>query len=330
MKRLARIAIVALPLMTLAAAPAYADVKTRDKSTIKFEGMLGRMFNLFGGKAAREGVEGLTAVKGSRKSTITDASGHIVDLSEEKVYDLDMKRKTYTVTTFDELRRRMRESEERAKKQAEREEPGKKEDAQKPAKEVEIDFDVKDTGQKKAIAGYDTHEAIVTITVREKGKTLDEAGGLVMTNDLWLGPKMPQLKELADFDVKYWKQLKGPEAAAMSAEQMAAVLAMFPLVGKAMDRMQKDADKLAGTALDTTTTFESVMSKDQLTQAQASSSSSGSSGGGIGGLLAKKIIKKEEPKARSTIFTMHHEVLEVSTSVAPPDVAIPADFKEKK
>jgi hypothetical protein len=288
------------------------------------------MFNLFGGKAAREGVEGLTAVKGSRKSTISDTSGHIVDLSEEKVYDLDMKKKTYTVTTFDELRRRMREAEERAQKQASREEPGKTEEAQKPTKEYEIDFDVKDTGQKKAIAGYDTHETIVTITVREKGKTLDEAGGLVMTNDLWLGPKIPQLKELSDFEIKYWKQLQGPEAVAISAEQMAAVLAMFPLVGKAMTRMQKDGDKLAGTPLDTTTTFESVMSKDQLTQAQASSSSSSSGGGGISGLLAKKIMKKEEPKARSTIFTMHHEVLEVSTSVAASDVGIPADFKEKR
>jgi hypothetical protein len=242
-----------------------------------------------------------------------------------------MKKKTYTVTTFEELRRRMREAEERAQKEASRETPGKKEEAQKPTKEYEIDFDVKDTGQKKAIAGYDAHETVVTITVREKGKTLEEAGGLVMTNNVWLGPKIPQMRELSDFDIKYWKQLQGPEAVAMSAEQMAAVLAMFPLVGKAMARMQKDGDKLAGTPLDTTTTFESVMSKDQLTQAQASSSSSGSSGGGgIGGLLAKKIMKKEEPKARSTIFTMHHEVLEVSTSVVPPDVAIPADFKEKR
>ena len=42
MKRLVRIALVALPLVTLAAAPAYAEVKTRDKTTVKFEGMLGR------------------------------------------------------------------------------------------------------------------------------------------------------------------------------------------------------------------------------------------------------------------------------------------------
>src|SRR6478609_6275728 len=100
MKRLLRIATLALPLTILAAAPAYADAKTRDKTTVQFEGMLGRMFNLFGGKAAKEGVEAKTAVKGSRKATINDTAGHIVDLSEEKVYDLDMRKKTYTVTTF--------------------------------------------------------------------------------------------------------------------------------------------------------------------------------------------------------------------------------------
>ena len=328
MKRLVRIAIVALPLMTLAAHPAYADVKTRDKTQVKFEGMLGRMFNLFGGKGAKEGVEGKTAVKGNRKATLTDTGGTIVDLSEEKIYDIDTKKKQYTVTTFDELRRRMREAQEKAVREAEKEEPRKKEEAQKPAKEYEVDFDVKETGQKKSIAGYDAKNAVVTITVREKGKTLEESGGLVMTNDMWLGPALPQLKELYEFDLKYARQLQGPEAAALSAEQMAAVLAMFPLVGKAMDRMQKDAGKLAGTPLATTMTFEAVKTKDQVAQEQQSSS--GSSGGGLGGMLARKMIKKEEPKARATIMTMHHEVLEVSTTVAPADLAIPADYKEKK
>jgi hypothetical protein len=327
MKRLVRIALVALPLWTLAAAPAYADVKTRDKSTVKFEGMLGRMFNLFGGKAAKEGSEARTAVNKNRKATMNDSSGTIVDLSEEKVYDLDMKKKTYTVTTFEELRRRMREAEEKAKKQVEKEEPGQKSEPEKPTKEYEFDFDVKDTGQKKQIAGYDTHNTVVTVTVREKGKTLEESGGMVMTNDMWLGPEIPQMKEFADFDVRYWKQLQGPQATTMSPEQMAQVLAMFPLVGKAMERMQKDGDKLKGSPLETTTTFEAVKTKEQLTQAQ---NQGGSSGGGISGLLAKKIMKKEEPKARATIFTTHNEVLEVSTSVTPADLAVPADFKEKK
>ncbi len=328
MKRLVRIAMVALPLMTLAA-PAYAEVKTRDTTQVKFEGMLGRMFNLFGGKSAKEGVESKTAVKGSRKATLNDTGGTIVDLAEEKVYDIDAKKKQYTVTTFEELRRRMREAQEKAKQQAAKEEPGSKEDPQKPAKEYEVDFDVKDTGQKKTIAGYDAKNTLVTITVREKGRTLDEAGGIVMTNDLWLGPAIPQLKEIYEFDLKYAKQLQGPGAAAMSAEQMAAMMAMFPLVAKATERMQKDADKLSGTPLETTTTFESIKSKDQLTQAQESSAKQ-SGGGGIGGLLAKKIMKQEPPKARSVIVTSHHQVLEVATTVAATDLAIPAEYKEKK
>ena len=126
MKRLVRIAMVALPLMTLAGSPAYAEVKTRDKTQVKFEGMLGRMFSLFGGKGAKEGIEGKTAVKGNRKATLTETGGTIVDLTEEKVYDIDAKKKQYTVTTFEELRRRMREARERAMKEAEKEEPGKK------------------------------------------------------------------------------------------------------------------------------------------------------------------------------------------------------------
>jgi hypothetical protein len=324
----------AIPLLTVAALVlssfvVHADVRADEKSRVEFAGMLGRMVSLFGGKAAREGVTSTVAVKGDRKATLNDATGQIIDLNEEKIYDLDLKKKSYKVTTFAELRQQMEE----ARKKAE-EEARKAPEAEKPAepdpkqKEVEVDFDVKDTGEKKAINGFDTRQVVMTITVREKGKTLEEAGGIVMINDMWLGPEIPQMKEFSDFDIRYWKQLQGPQAAAMSAEQMAAVLAMFPLVGKAMERMQKDGDKLKGTPLDTTTTVESVKSKDQLTQAQ--SQSSGSSGGGIGGLLAKKIIKKEEPKARSTIFTTHHEVLEVSTSVSPADLAIPADFKEKK
>jgi hypothetical protein len=325
MKRFVRIAAVVCALGTFAA-PGFAEVKTRDKSQVKFEGMLGRMFNLFGGKSAKEGIEGRTAVKGNRKATLNDNTGQIVDLSEEKVYDIDFKKKQYTVTTFDEIRRRMREAEERAKKEAQKEDPARKEE--QPAKEYEVDFDVKDTGQKKSIAGYDTKNTIVTVTVREKGKTLEDAGGMVMTNDMWLGPQIPSLKEIADFDMRYWKQLQGPQAAAISAEQMAMVLAMFPMVSKAMDRMAKDGDKLAGTPLESTMTFEAIKSADQVTREQSAQQQSG--GGGLGGLLAKKMIKKEEPKARSTIFTTRHEILEVATSVAPADLAIPADFKEKK
>src|SRR4051812_31116505 len=212
MKRLVKIGLIALPLAMLAAAPAFAEVKTRDKTTVKFEG---RLLNLFLGKAAKEGVEQKVAVKGNRKATINDRTGTIIDLAEEKVYDLDMKKKTYTVTTFEELRRRAREAAEKAEKEAQKEEPGQpqeQKEKEKPAKEYEFDFDVKETGQTKQIAGYNTRQTIATVTVREKGKTLEESGGMVMINDLWLAPEIPQLKELFEFDVKYAKALSGPQS----------------------------------------------------------------------------------------------------------------------
>ena len=329
MKRLTKLATVVMPVLLLLAAPALAEVKTRDRTQVHFEGMLGRMFSMFGGRAAKEGVESTTAVKGNRKATINDTTGKIIDLSEEKVYDLDMKKKMYTVTTFDDLRRKMREQADQAKQQAQKEEPAPQQQAQKPQKEYEVVFDVKETGQKKQLAGYDTHQTIVTVTVREKGKTLEEGGGLVMTNDMWLGPEIPQLKEIAEFDARYWKQLEAAQMSAdVSADQMAALMAMYPLISKASDQMAKDADKLKGTALDTLTTVESVKSTDQLTQEKQQSSQS--TGGGISGMMMKKMVKKEEPKQRATIMTSRHEVLEVATSVSASDLAIPADFKEKK
>ena len=238
MKRLFTTAAIALVIGAVAA-PAFAEVKTRDKVTFKFES---RLLNFIMGKSAKEGVENKVAVKGNRKATINGNTGTIIDLSEEKVYDLDMKKKTYTVTTFEELRRRAREAAEKAEKEAQKAEPGQPEEPktkEKPAKEYEFDFDVKETGQTKQVAGYNTRQAIATVTVREKGKTLEESGGMVMINDLWLAPEIPQLKELFDFDMKYARALAGPQSLEVSAEQMAQIMALFPMIGKAMERMEK-------------------------------------------------------------------------------------------
>ena len=322
--RFLRSCALVLPLLTLAAGAASADVKNREKGQVKFEGMLGTMTRMFGGKAASEGIVSTNAVKGSRKATLNDTTGRIVDLQEEKVYDLDMKKKEYTVTTFAELRKKLQEAQERAAKEARESKDAQKEPAEKPAgeKEVEFDFDVKETGQKRAIAGYDAREVVMTLTVREKGKTLDEGGGLVVTMDSWLGPEIPALKELTEFEMKYWKAI-APETATVSAEQMASIIALYPLVKPAMDRLNQEKVNLKGTALATTTTFEGVKSKAQMDEQSKSSG-----GGGLSGMLARRMMKKND-SPRATILTINTEMLEIATSVAAEDVAVPAGFKQK-
>lgn len=321
MKRMFRTCVLALPIVMLAAVPASADVKARSKTQMKFEGMLGRMMGMFGGKAAKDGIESTTSIKGDREVTLIGQSMHIIDLSEEKIYDVDLKKKSYTVMTFDEMRRKMQEAQARAQKDAGKAEGGQ----QKPEKELEVDFDVKKTGQKKQLAGYDTEQAIVTITVREKGKTLEEGGGLVMTIDNWLGPKIPAMKEVADFQMRFFQKLNGSQATGMSADQMAAAYALFPMMKDAMERWQKEAGDLDGTPLASTMTVEAVKSPEDMQREQENGG-----GGGLTGMFAKKLMKHDDAKPRATIVTMNHEVLEISTSVTADDLAIPAGFKEKK
>src|SRR5687767_2787470 len=91
-----------------------ADVKTEEKGLVKFEGVLGRVVGIFGGKAAREGIRSTVAVKGNRKATMNDTSGQIIDLNEEKIYNIDIRKKTYEVITFAELRRQMEEAQRKA------------------------------------------------------------------------------------------------------------------------------------------------------------------------------------------------------------------------
>jgi len=276
-------------------------------------------------------------------TTTGDNTAQIIDLREEKIYDLDVRRKTYKVTTFEELRRQMREAEAKAREAAAREsrpsEPAKKDPNEK---EMEVDFDVKNTGQTKTINGFDTRQVIATITVREKGKKLQDSGGLVMTVDTWLSKSAPSMNEVTNFDRRYYEKLAGP-ITAVDAQQMATAMAMFPGLKDAFARLSKE--DFGGTAIQTTTTTDAVKSAEQMKQEAAGGGSSASSdekanplsvGGAIGGFMRRRQQKPEETAAakptdpsRSTFMTLTNEVLKITTSVTAADVAMPAGFKER-
>jgi len=323
--------LIVVALLSLSTYGVTADVRSEQKTQVQFAGMLGRMMNLFGGRAAREGITTSIAVKGDRKVTSTDTSSQIVDLAEEKIYDVDLKKKSYKVTTFAELRRAMEEAQrkaaEDARKQEERAEPGQDKGSQK---EVEVDFDVKNTGQTKTINGFNTRQSVITITVREKGKTLEQSGGLVMTSDMWMAPDQPAMKEVADFDRRYAAKLYGG-LTGISADQMAAALALYPMLREAISKMNAEGSKVEGTAIMTTMTFDAVKSAEQqAAEAKQESKPSGGVAGMLGGLAKRARKTDDEVKPRTTFMTSTVEVLSVSTDVAAAAVAIPAGFKESK
>jgi hypothetical protein len=317
-----------LVVAVLAAPHVLADVKTREKSTMKFEGFLGGIINRMAGGG--DGTSS-TTVKGNRMSNMGDTVGQIVDLSEEKIYVLDMKKKEYKVVTFAEMRQQMEEMKKNLQQQSQSVNPEDKKTVEDAGKQLEFDVDVKDTGEKKNIAGQDTHQVILTITMREKGKTLDEGGGMVMTNDMWLAPKVPAMDELYAFYVKYFKAVFGGTFTGMDATQTNAITAFLPGFTAMAEKMAAESKKLEGTAIMNTMTIEGVKSAEQM-KAAASQQQQQSGGGGLSGAIAGRLMRGRggAPQQRTKALTSTHELLSIATTASDADVAIPAGFKEKK
>ena len=341
MRRLSVSTLLVVALFALTSSTLFADVRSDQRIKFQLGGALGKMINMFS-KGAREGVTTTVAVKGSRKAMMNgDSLGQIIDLTEEKIYDLDLKKKTYKVTTFAELRRQMEE----AKKQAEQARE-QRDEAAKPAekdpnqKEFEVDYDLKNTSDARSINGFDTRKTVITITVREKGKTLNDAGGMVMTTDLWIAAGAPSTKDLADFDRKYAEKLYGPAVSGASAQDMAMAMTMYPQMKPALDRMQAEASKLPpGTAILSEMRMEAVPPGTANQSAEALPAPEEPQKKGFGGMLgglkkmaeqAEKNQNSQQKPQRSIFLTTSVEMLKLTTDVDAASVAMPQGFTEKK
>jgi hypothetical protein len=107
-----RIGIVVFGVAALAVAlpsETNAAVRTEEKSEWHLEGMLGKVASLVN-KRAPEAETTTIAATASRKVSMSGTTGEIIDLDEGAVYHLDLKTKSYTVTTFEELRQRIEAS----------------------------------------------------------------------------------------------------------------------------------------------------------------------------------------------------------------------------
>jgi hypothetical protein len=305
-------------------APAiHADVKTKEKSQVKFEGMLGRIAGMAGGGAAKDGLTNSVAVKGNRMATFNDQNGQIVDLSEEKIYNIDFKKKEYRVVTFAEVREQMKKMQADMEKQMKDMPPEARGDMAQASANLEVTFDVKPGTENKTLAGHQARHMIITVMAKEKGKTIEESGGMVITNEVWLGPRIAAVNEIGQFSQKYATAVYSERLAAMG-QQFASLSAMFPGLQDMMKTMGEQTKKLDGTPLMTVQRTETVKSAAAMAQQPAAG------GGGLSGALARRMMGNKKPEQRSLLYTSTNETLSIDTTASEADVAIPAGFKEKK
>jgi hypothetical protein len=324
-RKMLSVAILLCGVVTYAVwAPAVAaDVKKQEKATVKIEGILGRLASM--GGAPKEGQTSTIAVKGSRKASFNDQFGQIIDLSEEKIYDIDVRKKEYRVTTFAQLREQWKKAQADAEKNMKDIPAEDRDQLEQAGKEVEIVADVKETGEKRTIAGHPARQVIVTVTAREKGKTLEEGGGMVMTNEFWMGPRIAALNEVGQFDMKFAMALYGDSIAALR-QQVAGLMAIYPSMQKLAAQMEEKTRALDGTPLMTIQKTETVKSSAAMAQAQAPPAT----GGGLGGALARRMMGNKKPEQRTLLYTSTSETVSIEAAAADADVALPAGLKEKK
>jgi hypothetical protein len=312
----------------LTAVATFADSTIEQKTQLHLGGAFGGVINSLGGKATHEGLTSTTAIKGNRKLNRTGDRGELIDLDAEKVYTIDFANRTYTVTTFDELRRRWEESQTRAEKHSER----AKKDDQPQGPEWEIDFDMRSGKKKEAINGWDTHEEIATVTVHEKGKKLEESGGYVLTSDMWMGPRLEAMRELGEFERKYMQKVYGSAMDTMIF-RMAPAMATQPAFTKAMKTMSEHRGKFEGSAIRTTMTFQLVPGPATADQPGSDAGASSPAGAIFGGLMRKakerQAAKNGQSGEQSSLLDSLTEVLRATNTASSSDVAIPEGFRLK-
>jgi hypothetical protein len=169
--------------------PAFGDFSYQETAKVT-GGMMAGVMKFAGAfsKQAREPIVSTVAVKGDRMLHSSQHQASVIDLDKETITNINFDKKQYSVMTFAQMKQMLEEMSRKMKSSP---------DAQK----ANVDFKVsaKDTGEKKTIAGFDTHEMILTLEMQGTDEQTGNKGGMVVTTDMWLAAKAAGYNEIADF-----------------------------------------------------------------------------------------------------------------------------------
>lgn len=275
-------------VMLLAAQTARADASYQKSYQITGGSLVDSIKNIaFISKEAGEltaPMNTLVLVHGNQKATVTKDTIDIIDLDAGTMIHIDKVKKTYSVVTFDELRKMM---EQLPQLQQQQQTQLRQMQQQAPPINLQMSFDVqvKDTGVTKEINGLMATEHIMTLTMKitppasngaqGSGPAATAAGtgspanspqnspqnvtavAYTITTDIWVAPDPPQIQEIHDFDLRMaQKMMQGTDTSALLASWKAnanggaatgMLFANQPGAADAMKRLGEELAKLKGT-----------------------------------------------------------------------------------
>jgi len=263
-------------------------------------------------------------------------TGDFIDLTGMTTAQIDHKRKEYTVTPME----KWAETQKQLQNAGQKDNP----EAEKTESDIRIvksEFKVDDTGESKAINGFDCRKFRALWTVDWENVKTGEKGTDKLETDLWTTPMSSDLQaaqaEETAFYQTYMKAI-GFDANKFQQDvlgtQWIGLLASFdPVNGKS--KMTPDSAKLAR-EMSKIKGYPIVVDgkyfpAPKAKQAEAEPSSSGGIGGALGKLGAGLLKKKPNPEEENApALAFYTEITAISAaSIDPATLQVPANYKKK-
>lgn len=311
----------------LAAGTLFADFSYDQSSKITGGAMAGalKVVGVFS-KQATQPIKTTVMVKGDRMAHVGAETVQVIDLGKETITNINLKNKTYSVMTFEQMVQAM-------------DQMSKKAATQPDSKKAEMNFkaSVKETGQTKVISSLNTREVILTLVMESTDKESGNKGSMNVISDMWMAPDVPGYGEVRAFHQRMAAKMAwtpGSSAFTQGRGDMA----------KAFGDLAKESAKLDGVPVLVVVSMGGAAEGQpgqppaaQPSQREEPPSVGGALGrlGGLGGLGRRKQEpppKQEQPASASapgTLLEMTTETTSFSNgSVDASKFEVPAGFKQ--
>jgi hypothetical protein len=207
--------------------PAAADFSYTQTSRMTGGSLYNMMKRIPGGGKTLEPQTSTVMLKGNRMATVHADRITVIDLDKETNTEINLKDKTYSVITFAELRQLMQAVGQQA--------------TQSGAGEMQMNFEVKETGQTRTIQGLATNEYLMKITMEVTDPKTQQKGEMVINTDAWHANDIPGYQEVRAFHLRMAEKLgASPDTLRMNQGMMQ------PGMGQGLARMAKEGAKLKG------------------------------------------------------------------------------------
>ncbi|HEY6456671.1 MAG TPA: hypothetical protein VIY90_15465 [Steroidobacteraceae bacterium] len=279
-------------------------------------------------------------------------SAEIVLLDEDKVDHLNLNKKEYTETTFEQMRGQLQQAADQMNSNADRKQPSAVD--QSKCEWLPAKVSVNRTGEKAQFAGFDAERAIITAAQPCQDKESGSICEVAIILDQWMSTGFSENAEARKFYGAYAAKMGLDQASLEDASQRAK--ALFSQYQGIWTEVAAKLQGMKGYPVKSSFTLalggaQCKDSKAQQSQASQDSDDSGSSGG-LSGAIAGKLgglfhKKKDDTDAAATpaptttpvpvpagdvaLMTVSSQLLSVSTDGASPDAfVVPADFKKQE